>query len=241
MYLALNTSRPLFANADLRKAVNYALDRRAIAQGCGFSCQPTDQYLQSGIPGFRDTHVYPLTPDLARAKRLARGHGGRAVLYAGVESGDRERRSSSRPSLRRSGSPSRSRRSGASRVGHIAGRRGEPFDMALAAWFPAFADPSNILNYLFDGSSIRATANSNLSYFDDPTYNRKLAAAARLTGPRRYAAYQALEADLLRNAAPAAPLYNFAESEFFSARIGCQVYQPIYWIDLAALCLKQRR
>jgi len=78
-------------------------------------------------------------------------------------------------------------------------------------------------------------------YFDDPTYNRKLAAAARLAGPRRYAAYQALETDLLRNAAPAAPLYNVAESEFFSARIGCQVYQPIYQIDLAALCLKQRR
>jgi len=45
----------------------------------------------------------------------------------------------------------------------------------------------------------------------------------------------------LRNAAPAAPLVNFEEQEFFSARTGCQVYQPIYGIDLAALCLKRRR
>ena len=103
---------------------------------------------------------------------------------------------------------------------------------------PTYPDPSDILNYLFDGRSIRAEGNSNHSYFDDPVYNRKLAAAARLTGPRRYAAYQALEADLLRNAAPAAPLFNFARAEFFSARIGCQVYQPIYQIDLAALCLR---
>ena len=110
--------------------------------------------------------------------------------------------------------------------------------MALDSWFVAYPDPANILNYLFDGSSIRATANSNLSYFDDPNYNRKLAAAARLDGPRRYAAYRALEADLLRNAAPAAALYNFTESAFFSARIGCQVYQPVYQIDLAALCLR---
>ena len=121
------------------------------------------------------------------------------------------------------------------------GIRGEPFDMALDVWYPVYPDPSDVLNYLFDGRSIRAIANSNHSYFDDPVYNRKLAAATRLTGPRRYTTYQALETDLLRNAAPSAPLLNWQESEFFSARIGCQVFQPIYQIDLAGLCLKRRR
>jgi peptide/nickel transport system substrate-binding protein len=239
VYLALNTSRPLFANADLRKAVNYALDRRAIASGS--SAQPTDQYLLAGIPGFRDTHFYPLTPDLAQAKRLARGHGGRAVLYAGVEPGAREVAQLIRAELAPIGINVQIKAFPSFAVYHLTGRRGEPFDMALTSWYLAYPDPSNILNYLFDGRSIRATANSNHSYFDDPTYNRKLAAAARLTGPQRYSAYQTLEADLLRNAAPAAPLYNFEEQEFFSARIGCQVYQPVYQIDLAALCLKQRR
>ena len=122
-----------------------------------------------------------------------------------------------------------------------AGRRGEPFDMALDAWLPNYTDPADLLNHLFDGRSIRAKGNSNHSYFDDPVYNRKLAAAARLTGPRRYAYYQALETDLLRNAAPAAPLVNFEQPMFFSARIGCEIYQPIYGIDLAALCLKRSR
>ena len=235
MYLALNTSRPLFANANLRKAVNYALDRRAIATQ---SVQPTDQYLLLGIPGFRDTHIYPLTPDLAKAKRLARGHGGRAVLYTGVESADRELAQLIKAELAPIGITVQIKALPASPIFHLAGTRGEPFDMALDSWYCAYPDPADILNYLFDGRSIRANGNTNHSYFDDPTYNRKLAAAARLNGPRRYAAYQALEADLLRNAAPAAPLFNFAESEFFSARIGCQVYQPVYQIDLAALCLK---
>ena len=112
--------------------------------------------------------------------------------------------------------------------------------MALDEWYPVYPDPSDLLNYLFDGRSITASGNSNHSYFDDPVFNRRLAAAARLVGPRRYAAYRALEARLLRNAAPAAPLVNFRQQEFFSARIDCQVYQPIYGIDLAALCLKQR-
>ena len=26
--------------------------------------------------------------------------------------------------------------------------------------------------------------------------------------------------------------------DFFSARMGCQVYQPVYGIDIAALCIK---
>ena len=72
--LDLNTSRSLFESADLRKAVNHALDRRAIARANRPLATPTDQYLQSAIPGFRDTHVYPLTRSLAKARRLARGH-----------------------------------------------------------------------------------------------------------------------------------------------------------------------
>ena len=38
--------------------------------------------------------------------------------------------------------------------------------------------------------------------FNDPTYQRKLAAAARLSGPERYLTYGKLDLDLARNAAP---------------------------------------
>jgi len=121
--------------------------------------------------------------------------------------------------------------------------RGEPFDIAWDGWFADYPDPSDFLNQFFDGTSIKATGNNDLSYFDDPVYNRRLEAAAQLSGPRRYLAYAALDADLTRKAAPAVPLWNFAEQDFFSARIGngCKVYQPIYGVDLAALCLGHRR
>ena len=202
---------------------------------------PTDQYLQPVIPGFRDTHVYPLTRDLAQARRLARGHGGHAVLYACATPACREVAQLIQTELAPIGISVEIKAMSGYALFNRAGIRGEPFDMALDVWYPVYPDPSDVLNYLFDGRSIRAIANSNHSYFDDPVYNRKLATAARLTGPRRYTAYQALETDLLRNAAPSAPLLNWQESEFFSARIGCQVFQPIYQIDLAGLCLKRRR
>jgi YVTN family beta-propeller protein len=240
-FLDLNASRPLFANSNLRKAVNYALDRSAIARASGHLATPTDQYLQPVVPGFRNTHVYPLTADLARARRLARGHGGRGVLYACDRPRCREVAQLIRAELAPIGIDVEVKAMSGYELFNRTGIRGEPFDMALDVWYPVYPDPADVLNYLFDGRSIRAVANSNHSYFDDPAYNRKLAAAARLTGPQRYSVYHALESDLLRNAAPSAPLLNWSEADFFSARIGCITFQPIYQIDLAALCLKRRR
>ena len=80
----------------------------------------------------------------------------------------------------------------------------------------------------------------NFAHFDDPAYNRRLDAAARLTGPARYTAYAKLDADLARNAAPMAALGVWPNRDLFSARIGCQKYQPLYGIDLAALCVTRQ-
>jgi ABC-type dipeptide transport system, periplasmic component len=123
-----------------------------------------------------------------------------------------------------------------------AGTGGEPFDIVQpVGWFADYPDPFDFLNLFFDGRSIKPTGNTNYAYFNDPVYNRRLAAAAQLSGPRRYLAYQAFDADLTRNATPGVPLFNASEQDFFSARIGCHVYQPVYGIDLAALCLKHPR
>ena len=87
----LNTTQPLFRkNPKLRQAVNYAVDRRALAREGGvlvggvFVEPPTDQYLLPHFLGYRNTRIYPLQgPDLRRARKLAKGHrrGGKAVLY----------------------------------------------------------------------------------------------------------------------------------------------------------------
>jgi hypothetical protein len=73
--------------------------------------------------------------------------------------------------------------------------------------------------------------------FDDPAFRRKLAAAARLSGPERYLTYGQLDIDLARNGAPLAAFGNLSSHDLFSARIGCQTY-GIYGIDLTALCTK---
>jgi hypothetical protein len=96
------------------------------------------------------------------------------------------------------------------------------------------------------GSRDRLSGPSTTPIFRTSTtpYNRRLEAAARLSGAQRYSAYAFLDADLARKMAPFAVLFNPSELDFFSARMGCQVYQPIYGVDLAALCIRgegQRR
>jgi ABC-type transport system substrate-binding protein len=107
-------------------------------------------------------------------------------------------------------------------------RPGEPFDLAVSGYQTA-PDPGNALQ-LFAGP--------NLSHFNTPVFTRKWEAAAKLSGPKRYRAFNRLELELERDHAPAAAFATNASRDFFSARMGCQVYQPFYGIDLAALCLR---
>jgi YVTN family beta-propeller protein len=242
-YLALNTSRPLFADVNLRKAVNYAIDRRALLRqqvGYAGAREPTDQYLAPGMPGFEDAHIYPLArPDLATAKRLARGRGGRAVFYTCNTTACSHTAEIVKSNLKPIGIEVEVKQFPISLLLAKAGTQGEPFDIVDSVWAADYVDPFSFLNSLLDGTGIKARGNTNYAYFDDPAYNKKLRAAARLTAPERYRVYGALDADLARNAAPLVALGNLTTLDLFSRRIGCQLYQPVYGLDLASLCLRR--
>ena len=239
-YFDLNTHRTLFSDVRVRQAVNYAINRRKLARlGDSFQAvpeRPTDHYLPPGMPGYRDAHVYPTTPNVAKARELIRqahAAGRTAVLTPVTYIHARSRRRSSRPILRRSTSESGSRSFRPPKMFAQEGTPGAPFDLAWDGWIPDYPDPEAMLNSILDDSSDGPT-------FKDPAYQHKLATAARLSGPERYLTYGKLDLDLARNAAPLAAFDNLTSNDFFSARIGCQTY-GIYGMDLAALCLRHPR
>lgn len=242
--LALNTSRPLFANnPQLRRAVNFAIDRHALVAAFGaFVGRRTDQFLPYGSPAFVDAHIYPIDgPNFKKARGLAAGHtrDGTAIMYVrGPAPLAAARAQIVQYDLKQIGinvqiqpfSPDKD-----------PSRLGEPFDIADRGCgdIAPYDDPYALLNLPFEGSLIHAgSANTNLSYFNDPAYNRKLAAAAALVGAARDQAYARLDAELSREAAPAVPYAVLNHTAFVAARIGCVQMSPIYGASFGALCLK---
>jgi YVTN family beta-propeller protein len=235
-YFALNTHRPLFSDVRMRQAVNYAIDRRALARlGDGFQPLPertADHYLPPGMPGFSDLHIYPSSPNPIRARHLADGKGRTAVLdICDVPPCD-EQAQIVKTDLAAIGLRVEVKKIPFGNLFARLATPGESFDLAYIGWIPDYPDPTAMLNPLLADSSVSPS-------FDDPTYRRRLAATARLSGPDRYLTYAKLDADLARNAAPLIAYGNQSSHDFFSARIGCQSY-GIYGIDLAALCLRRR-
>jgi peptide/nickel transport system substrate-binding protein len=235
----LNTSQPLFKNnPKLRQAVNFAVDRRALAREEGpLTETSTDQYLLPGAAGYRNERIYPLDgPDLRTARKLAKGHtrGGKAVLYVSTAPPDVARGEILKRNLKAIGLELETKQlPNALRFEKLA-TPGEPFDLARVRWF--FGRDPGYLKDLFDGRTIGRPGFVNYSYFDSPKYNRLLDRAQRLTGEERYRAYGELDVQLSRDAAPAIPFAVFNYSAFVSKRTGCVVMNP--GLDLTVVCLK---
>jgi hypothetical protein len=124
-------------------------------------------------------------------------------------------------------------------AGVAASKRGARFDLTPLTSTPDLADPGNFLRSLFDGSLIRATGNTNLSYFNDPVVNARLARADRLSGRARERAFGRIAADLARDQAPIAVFSQPYQAEFVSTRLACLIHQPAFGgLDLAALCIR---
>jgi YVTN family beta-propeller protein len=233
-FFLLNTHRPLFADARLRRAVSYAVDRRALAKlGDGYNLddRPTDEYLPPGLPGSSHTQIYPLTPDLAKARSLATGHGRTAVLYTCNSAACDQQAKILKSNLAAIGLRLRIKSFSHTALFAQIERPAAPFDLAAATWLPDYPDPDAMLSGMLENPSLYPT-------FANREYRRRLTHAAQLTGPERYLTYGGLALDLARDAAPLIAYGNSSAPEFFSARVGCQTYGFYAGADLAALCIR---
>ncbi len=246
-YLAFNHDRPLFKGASgtaLAKAINYAVDRKAILVQLGYLAgKRTDQILPPGMAGFRDANLYPLKgPDLATAKKW--------VAKSGVKDGTTvEFYTSNRGAaplaaqivqfnLKQIGLNLNIHQFARAVQIEKEGTRGEPFDMTYEGWLADYADPYDFINVLLSGDSLHASNNNNVAYFNDPTFNKQMRSAALLTGAPRYTAYGNLDVSMFHNNPPWAAWANINDRLLLSKRVGCFTFNSAYSLDLSAVCLK---
>jgi oligopeptide transport system substrate-binding protein len=247
-YLPMNTANNLFkSNLKLRQAVNYAVTRSTYtAQAGPYAGQPWTHIFNPGVPGWRNTTIY--RKNLTKAKQLAAGHmkDGKITVYfrssgttnpaqAQIVKDDLRNLGFSDNNITMKGF------SGAN-IYDAMGKRGNDADMGVSmGWCSDYPDPYDWLNILLYGPSIQDENNVNYSYFNNPTWNRRMANAAKLVGPKRLKVYGQMDLDIMQKAAPMAIERTYNNRYFFSNRVDTKglVYQGIYqdW-SIPAMALK---
>ena len=234
-YLALNMRRPLFRDIRLRKAANLAIDRRALARAGTPARQeaerPTDQYLPPGLPGFVDARIYPFRPAIARARRLAGTKRRSAVLYTCSGSPCDQIAQIAKASLAKIGIDVQVKSFGASaRVRALAeGRRALGSGLVrLGGRLPgSCAVPQH---GAVGGQAGRSTTRSTRASW------RRRRGSPGLLGISLTESSTSTSPAMKRHGSPTRTRQ---VRDFFSARIGCQVFLPAYSsMDLAALCIR---
>ena len=243
--LVFNSSRPLFrSNPGLRRAVNFALDRKALeATGGGpIGARLTDQYLPFAVPGFVDADIYPLGgPDLGRARALAQGNlrEGKAILL----SPDFALPLATAQLVKRQLEPLGLDVTIDAVPLHIASAdyfdrlvsSDAEWDIALVLWTPNLPEAQVYLNLLLEG---RLPGSQTLTRLEPAAYGRALSQAAAVVSPQaRARAFGQLDVAVARDAAPAAALNVMNEVTLVSDRVGCIVLRPV--LDLTSVCLNR--
>ena len=244
-YLALNTARPTFKDELVRQAVNWAINRKAILQPSGYGAGvPADKYLPPQISGSSEEQsIYPLdSSDLTKAKALMQQAGASnltAVLYTCNQPPCPDRAAIIQQELKQIGIDVQIKEFDRGVQFTKEGQKGEPFDIADEGWIADYYDAYDFINILLNGETIPETGGNNFSYFNDPTFNKRMDEANQLTGSQRDQTYGQLATDLAKGPAPWASRSFGTNIEFFGPRIGCAVNDALaQGFHLNTMCIR---
>jgi peptide/nickel transport system substrate-binding protein len=230
-WLSLNTRVPPFDNADARRAVSLAIDRRAVVAAAGReSVRGTCHIIPPSLPGYRPD--CPAGPDLAAARRLvARSgtHGARVTLWINTSQDPiaplliRTLRSLGyRTSLRRLGFDAQGARISDSRT---------RAQIAPTSWGIDYPATSTFLEQFTCRSFLpRDPENINISQFCDPRADDLIrrATAIQTSDPRAADALWAKAERQVLAATPAIPLFNLVHTDLVSTRVRNDQYHPLW-------------
>jgi peptide/nickel transport system substrate-binding protein len=209
---AFNNAKAPTNNANVRKALNYAIGRTPIITTLGpFAGSASDQVLVPGLNGYKKLKAYGNFPDFAKAKAV----GGSALngapalnIYYNAASASRTTEAEFiQAQLNHIGLKSNLEKSDPTDYYGPIETKGTDYNIAHSGWCADYFDPFDFINVNFDGRSIQPTGNVDYFYFNNSAFNKQMDHAASLSGKARASAYAALDKTLMTKYAPAFPLY----------------------------------
>jgi peptide/nickel transport system substrate-binding protein len=228
-YIFLNNQVAPLNNLDVRKAINYAVNRTAILAQWGgpLAGSPSDQIIPAGQSDYKQYTIYPNTPNLTEAKALMKESGVKTPVTLvlrtqndapGFMNMAQVIQSNLAPigiNVQIVGSPN-------SVNGSYITNYKARVPMGIEPWSLDFPDGEAIINTGLDPQTPDALA--NMARFSAASFITPFNQAVTQTGAARVSAYEALDQQVMAQQAPYAPLFNPRWYDFVSSRLGGYVY-----------------
>ena len=246
-YFFMNTTVPPFDKEEVRQAVNFGVDSRALSRLFGGRLEPGCNFLPPGLPGHTEIEPCPYGDpnepgDLEKAREL--------ITQAGVEGESVDvytNNDENRPEigqyltdmLNKIGLKAELKVIDAGVYFQTVGNDKTKAAIGATNWFQDFPHPANFL-FLIDGDTNQPTNNQNFGRVDNPELNKLIDEVE--AAPADGATEQASEADKFAvEHAYVAPYGQETTSTFFSERMdfeNCLLFHPVYLNDYSSWCLK---
>jgi peptide/nickel transport system substrate-binding protein len=241
-YFWMNTRKAPFDDLQVRRAVNYAVDAKALQRIYAGQVAPTHQILPPGMPGYRQFDFYPR--NLAKARRVIRKahpQDRKITVWTDNESPNEEAGIYYAAVLRKLGFQVRLKVVSADFYFTVIGNTSTPnLDTGWSDWFADYPHPNDWFQPLLAGPSILPNYNGNFAQIDVPSLNQEIAKLkSKPLGGIQERRYAALDRSYMK-LAPWVPYGTRVLSTFVSKRVdlGRVIYSPIFGADLTSFQFK---
>jgi peptide/nickel transport system substrate-binding protein len=241
-YFWMNTRTAPFDDVRVRRAVNYAIDPRALERIYSGQLTATQQILPPGMPGYEKFTPYP--HDLAKAKELiARADPAdrKITVWTISATPNKEAGEYYEGVLRELGFETKLKVVSTESYFTVISNLSTPdLDTGWTNWFEDYPHPSDYFAPQLTAAGLQPVGNTNWAQFDDPALTAKVERLGReQLGPRQIAKYSALDRAYMKQA-PWAPFGELTLSTFVSSAVDLDelVISPIFGQDLTSFRFK---
>ncbi|MGI8571463.1 MAG: ABC transporter substrate-binding protein [Solirubrobacteraceae bacterium] len=238
-YLWLNNTVPPFNNFKVRQAVNYAIDRQAIVRVWGGPSEgkPADQVLPPTMPGWIKANIYPDSGNPAQAQALMKASGVHTPVSVTLRTlsdqpGYAQIAQVIQAELAPIGIKVGIVTAPDAVNGAVVSAPKNHVPMGINTWTQDYPYPDDFMGPLLNGQNITATGNNNYASFNVPAINNQIAALEAMGSPSQW---NQLDAKIIRDYAPWAPLLNPTRVTLFAKATCGAIFHPVYLIDFAKL------
>ncbi|WP_344158524.1 ABC transporter substrate-binding protein [Kribbella yunnanensis] len=232
-YLAMNNKRPALSNPEVRKAIQYAVDKQAVQVAEGgpeFGGEIASTLITPGIEGYSKYNTYEAPPagDPDKAKQLLAAAGVtnlRLTLVADNATGLPVAQAIQQ-GLKRAGITVDIKPLDSEPLSDLITGNKPDYDLTVSSWLPDFPSAIGNIQPLFATSEI-GNGGYNISRYSNPTVDAAInAATAESDKAKAAAAWGALDKQIM-NDAPLVPLL-YARNAFLHGSKVQNFYLPSY-------------